>query len=95
MHQRACQRCGAIDDTYLLVVDYYSRFVEIAKLTPKRSQDITVHVKLIFARHGVPEKFFSDNVPQYSSQEFKDFAAAYGFTHTTSSPRFAQSIGEL
>lgn len=53
-----------------------------------------VHLKSIFARHGVPQIFFSDNATQYSSQEFKDFAAAYGFTHNTSSPRFAQSNGE-
>lgn len=38
--------------------------------------------------------FFSDNAPQSSSQELYDFAAAYSFTHTTSSPRFAQSNGE-
>ena len=97
--QRPWQKVGSDlfslnHDTYLLVVDYYSRFVEIAKLTPTRSQDIIVHLKSMFARHGVPEIFFSDNAPQYSSQEFKDFAAAYGFTHTTSSPRFAQSNGE-
>ncbi len=81
-------------DNYLLIVDYYSRYVEIAKLTPTRSQDVIVHLKSIFARHGVPEYFFSDNGPQYSCQQFKDFAAAYGFTHVTSSPRFAQSNGE-
>lgn len=38
--------------------------------------------------------FFSDNGPRNSSQEFKNFAAAYRFTHTTSSPGFAQSNGE-
>lgn len=81
-------------DNYLLVVDYYSRYVEIAKLTPTRSQDVIVHLKSIFSRHGVPENFFSDNGPQYSSQQFKDFAVAYGFKHVTSSPRFAQSNGE-
>lgn len=34
---------------YLLVVDYYSRFVEIAKLTPTRSEDVVVHLKSILA----------------------------------------------
>lgn len=29
--------------TYLLVVDYFSRFVEIAKLTPARTDDVIVH----------------------------------------------------
>ena len=79
---------------YLLLVDYYSRFVEIAKLTPTRSEDVIVHLKSIFSRHGIPELFYSDNGPQFSSQQFKDFAASYGFRHITSSPRFAQSNGE-
>ena len=65
-------------DNYLLVVDYYSRYVEIAKLTPTRSQDVIVHLKSIWSRHGVPENFFSDNGPQYSSQQFKDFAVPTG-----------------
>ncbi|XP_061159755.1 uncharacterized protein K02A2.6-like [Syngnathus typhle] len=39
-------------------------------------------------------RLMSDNGPQFSSQQFKDFAAAYGFRHVTSSPRFAQSNGE-
>lgn len=81
-------------DTYLLVVDYYSTFIEIAKLTSTRSQDIIVHLKSIFARHGVPQIFFNENGAQYSSQELKDCAATHGFTHNTSSPRFAQSNGE-
>lgn len=34
------------------------------------------------------------NCPQYCSSEIKNFAAAHGFTHITSSPGFAQSNGE-
>ena len=36
----------------------------------------------------------SDNGPQFSGQAFALFAAAYGFRHVTSSPRFPQSNGE-
>lgn len=82
------------DSTYLLVLDYYSRFVEIAKLTPTHSEDVIIHLKSIFSRHGIPELFHSDNGPQFSSQQFVDFAAAYGFRHVTSSPKFTQSNGE-
>lgn len=38
--------------------------------------------------------FFCDNSPKYCSQEFKNFAAAFGFTQITSSPGFAQINGE-
>lgn len=41
--------------TYLLVVDYFSRFVEIALLCHTRSTDVITHLKSMFARHGIPE----------------------------------------
>lgn len=68
--------------------------MEIAKRTPTRSEEVIVHLKSIFSRHGIPELFFSDNGPQFSSQSFTDFSSAYGFEHVTSNPRFAQSNSE-
>ena len=66
------------------MIDYYSRFIEIAKLSTATSHDVINHLKSIFARHGIPESFTSDNGPQYSAKLFSDFANNYGFTHTTS-----------
>ena len=80
--------------TYLLVVDYFSRFPEIAKLSNTTSLNIINALKTIFSRYGIPETVVSDNGPQYSAQEFKDFAKAYNFTHITSSPHYAQSNGQ-
>jgi len=37
----------------------------------------------------------SDNGPQFSSKEFANFAKDYDFTHTTTSPHFAQSNGQV
>ena len=51
------------------------------------------NLKYIFARHGIPEIFVTDNGPQYSSQTLTAFADAHGFTHRTSSPRYPQSSG--
>ncbi|XP_042072880.1 uncharacterized protein K02A2.6-like [Haplochromis burtoni] len=81
-------------ETYLLAVDYHSRFVEIALLNRTKSNDVITHLKSFFARHGIPEVLMSDNGPQYSGRIFTDFAAAYGFKHITSSPKFPQSNGE-
>ena len=80
--------------TYLLVVDYFSRYPEITKLTSTTSLDIINALKSAFSRYGIPEMVMSDNGPQYSSQEFRDFAKAYNFNHVTSSPHFAQSNGQ-
>ena len=82
------------DSTYLLIIDYFSRYIEIAKLHHTTSEDVILHMKSIFARHGIPEVVMSDNGPQYSSYQFSYFAKDYGFTHLTSSPHFPQSNGE-
>uniref|UniRef100_A0A7N8YPR4 Integrase catalytic domain-containing protein n=1 Tax=Mastacembelus armatus TaxID=205130 RepID=A0A7N8YPR4_9TELE len=79
---------------YLVVVDYFSRYVEIAQLSNTKSTDVIVHLKSIFARHGIPEVLMSDNGPQFSGQDFTHFASTYGFNHITSSPKFPQSNGE-
>ena len=79
---------------YLLVVDYFSRYPEIARLNNTTSHGIIEHMKSIFSRHGIPEVVTSDNGPQYASEQFADFAQAYGFQHKTSSPRYPQSNGE-
>ena len=80
--------------TYLLVVDYFSRYPEIQKLSTTTSQSIIEALKRIFSRFGIPETVISDNGPQYSSHEFTEFAKAYDFDHVTSSPLFAQSNGQ-
>uniref|UniRef100_A0A669BXN3 Gypsy retrotransposon integrase-like protein 1 n=1 Tax=Oreochromis niloticus TaxID=8128 RepID=A0A669BXN3_ORENI len=79
---------------YLVIVDYFSRFFEVAKLTSTTSEAVIEHCKSIFARHGIPEQVRSDNGPQFSSDSFKRFAQEWGFSHETSSPHFPQSNGE-
>jgi len=76
------------------VVDYYSRYIEIQKLTALTSAAVINSVKSIFARHGVPETVISDNARYYTSQEFTLFASEYGFKHLTSNPRRPSENGE-
>ena len=78
---------------YIVATDYFSRYPEVIKLTTTTSSSIISALKSIFARYGIPEEVLSDNGPQYSSQEFRDFAKEYNFKHTTSSPHFPQSNG--
>lgn len=92
--ERLWQKVGADYCTlnnckYLLVVDYYSIFVEIAKLMPTRSEDVIVQLKSIFFRHGIPELFFSDNCPQFSSQQSVNSES--DTLHTNSGKRLKES----
>eukprot|EP00731_Ephydatia_muelleri_P032552 Em0024g96a len=78
---------------YVVIVDYFSRYPEVIKLSSTTSNTVIDAVKAVFSRHGIPESVRSDSGPQFSSHEFAKFAASYGFKHTTSSPYFPQSNG--
>ena len=78
---------------YLVIVDYFSRYPEVHKLTTTTSQSIINSLKTVFTRHGIPETLRTDNGPQFSSQQFAEFAKQYDFTHTSSSPHFPASNG--
>ncbi|KAK2552099.1 Transposon Ty3-I Gag-Pol polyprotein [Acropora cervicornis] len=71
---------------YFIIVDYHSRFFEVAKLPDTKSITFITHVKSTFPRHGIPSEVISDNGPQYSSKEFESFAKSWEFKHTTTSP---------
>ena len=79
---------------YILVVDYFSHFPEVVKLTSTTTSSIVNALKFIFSRHGIPQTVVSDNGPQYASHEFARFAREYDFSHKTSSPHFPQSNGQ-
>ena len=55
--------------TYLLVVDYFSRYVEVQELSTTTASKVIAILKTIFARYGVPSQFVSDNGPQFDCLE--------------------------
>ncbi|KAI7790353.1 hypothetical protein IRJ41_020250 [Triplophysa rosa] len=79
---------------YLLVIDYYSNYPEIALLGDSTAGKVITHMKSIFARHGIPKVVVSDNGPCYNCKEFEQFAMEYEFQHTTSSPLHPQANGK-
>ena len=81
-------------DQYLLCVDYFSKYPEVALLPDLSSKTTVTRLKSMFARHGIPDEVISDNGPQFASAEFAMFASQWEFNHTTSSPGFAQSNGQ-
>ena len=80
---------------YLLLVDYYSNFFELARLgSNTRATCVIDAMRSQFARHGSPELLVSDNGPQFSCREFRTFTQLWDIEHVTSSPRYPQSNGQ-
>ena len=79
---------------YLLVVDYWSKYIEIEHLSSGYSSQFVVKkLKSIFARHGIPRIMISDNGPPYNSEVFKLFCQDWQIEHITSSPYLPRSNG--
>ncbi|RXN21973.1 Transposon Ty3-G Gag-Pol poly [Labeo rohita] len=78
---------------YLALVDSYSGWFEIDLLRDLSSSTVITKLKRHFSVHGSPHKVLSDNGTQFTSQRFKEFAAAWDFTHITSSPEYPQANG--
>ncbi|KAK2562775.1 Uncharacterized protein P5673_013720 [Acropora cervicornis] len=78
---------------YLIVVDYFSKFIEVNYLASLTAAETIRSRRSVFTRHEIPEIVRSDN-PQYNTAEFAKFAKDWEFKHVTSSLLCAQSNGE-
>ena len=87
--------CEFKNSRYLVQVDYFSRYIDIAYLPGLTTAAVIGKMKNFFAQHGVPEVVVSDNGPQFSSSEFRAFSNSkeWSFQHITNSPRYLQSNG--
>jgi len=60
-------------DNYLIVIDYYSRWIEILKLKDKTSDTVIDLLMDLFSKFGIPKEIVSDNMP-FGSVRFSVFA---------------------
>ncbi|KAG7295418.1 hypothetical protein JYU34_022487 [Plutella xylostella] len=83
------------NSNYLIVTDYYSKYIEIALMDKGYSaKNVIIHLKSIFARHGIPMSLVSDGGPPFLSLEFKSFLYDWDIEHVVSSPYHSQSNGQ-
>ena len=78
--------------SYLVIIDYYSRWIEVFKLSNKTSSLIINKLKECFSRCGIPALMIADNMP-FQSYEFKQFASSWNFKIQTSSPHYPRGHG--
>ena len=78
---------------YVAVVDYNSKYIEMAHLRDETARCLVDNIKKIFSRHGIPKEVWSDNGSQFTSKEFENFAITWDFDHKTSSPEYPKSNG--
>jgi len=77
---------------YLVLVDDFSKYLEIEQLPNKTAAAVTKAMIKIFSTHGLPEIIHSDNMP-FADEELKQFYAIHSICHVTSSPGYPQSNG--
>ena len=80
-------------DSYLLLVDYTSRYPIICKLTSMTAQHMIGHLKVIFSEYGWLDTIVSDNGPCYTAEAFTKTMQEYRVNCITSSPHYPQSNG--
>ena len=79
---------------FVIIADYFSKWIAVEKLETETTTSVVTAMMTIFTTHGFPDKLTSDNGPQYSSSEFKQFCKENNITHVTVSPHYPQSNGE-
>ena len=80
---------------YLVTVDYFSSFFEIDRMYSTTSETVIKKLKGHLARYGIPGEFFSDNGPQFVSEEFGAFTQSYGFRHNVPVHTTINPMGKL
>ena len=78
---------------YLVIVDYYSGFIELEYLPTTTSKQVITKIKVHCARYGIPRSIISDNGQQFASREFRIFTEKWSIMHTFSAPFHQQANG--
>ena len=80
---------------YLSYVDRASGWISVCCFNKigVSTKEIIPWIRKFFVEFGIPEKFESDQGPQFSSNEFQAFLNKWGVEWVPSSPHYPQSNG--
>lgn len=79
----------------LMIVDYFSRFLEVEIMSKIDSAETIKRLKVIFARFGFPERLTADNGRQFTSSEFTNFCETNNIELVHTTPYWPQMNGEV
>ena len=79
---------------FLIVIDAYSKWAEIAIMSEATSVSTVNKLRQIFATHGLPQVTVSDNGPAFIGEEYKHFMKRNGIKQIYSAPYHPASNGQ-
>lgn len=79
----------------ITLIDFYSKWPEVKFVSHVTTNTITLFLKEIFNREGLPFELVSDNASQFTSYEFQEFLNEHGIKHVKSSPYYPQANGAI
>lgn len=82
-------------ESLLVVVDYFSRYFEIAIMKSVTSERIVKELTKIFATHSLPKSVTTDNGPQFVSEEFEHYMLENDIHHRSVTPLWPSANGEV
>lgn len=74
--------CEKEKQYFLVLVDSHSKWLEVVHMTTMTSTKTIEVLRSIFASYGLPEEVVSDNGPQFTSSEYKQFLRSNGIKQT-------------
>ena len=79
----------------LVIIDSHSKWIEAIPLRSATASTTVDALRIFFASFGLPTEIVSDNGPQFTAQDFKDFCVNNGIKHTLIPPYHPATNGAV
>nr|GFA19872.1 reverse transcriptase domain-containing protein [Tanacetum cinerariifolium] len=79
----------------LVVVDYFSKWVEAKALPTNDARVVVKFLKSLFSQFGTPKAIISDRGTHFCNDQFARVMSKYGVTHRLSTAYHPQTIGHV
>ena len=79
----------------LVLVDYYSRWVEVEVIRTSSSKTTIHYLDAQFAKHGMPKVLRTDNNSNLVSNEVEKYLKEMRIEHYYTTPPWPRAIGEV